>query len=215
MTPMRNWVRVLLAGLLVTAAVVALVVSRSTSPDRIDRAAGLPAAPSAPPGTNVEVPIVDDGPAPSIEGGTGWLNTEPLTDRSLRGTVVLYEFWTFGCINCRHVEPYVRAWYERYHADGLEIVAIHTPEFSYEADPANVEEYVRDHGITYPVALDPDRVIWREWNNHAWPAFALYDGDGRLRHDHRGEGRYQLTEDLIRSLLGVDPASPRAEVPAA
>ena len=212
---MRNWVRVLLAGLLVTAAVVALVVSRSTSPDRIDRAAGLPAAPSAPPGTNVQVPIVDDGPAPSIEGGTGWLNTEPLTDRSLRGTVVLYEFWTFGCINCRHVEPYVRAWYERYHADGLEIVAIHTPEFSYEADPANVEEYVRDHGITYPVALDPDRVIWREWNNHAWPAFALYDGDGRLRPDHRGEGRYQLTEDLIRSLLGVDPASPRAEVPAA
>ena len=210
---MRTWVRVLLAGLLVTVAVVALVVSRGTSPERVDRAAGLPAAPTAPPGTNVEVPIVDAGPAPSIEGGSGWLNTAPLTDDSLRGRVVLYEFWTFGCINCRHVEPYVLAWYERYHADGLEIVAIHTPEQIEDIPSTEVAAYLLHHRIAYPVVLDPDRVIWRAWDNHAWPSFSLYDEQGRLRHHHIGEGQYAATEDAIRAVLGVDPASPRAEVP--
>jgi hypothetical protein len=106
----------------------------------------------------------------------------------------------------------VKAWQERYAVDGLIIVSIHTPEFDYEADPANVADFVDEEGIEYPVALDPDRAVWRQWSNHYWPAFYLYDTDGRLRVQHFGEGAYDSTEDAIRVLLGVDPASPRAGV---
>jgi thiol-disulfide isomerase/thioredoxin len=126
--------------------------------------------------------------------------------------VVLYDFWTFGCVNCAHTLPHVKAWQKRYEPDGLVIVSIHTPEFDYEADPDNVAEYVSDNDILYPVALDPEHRVWRTWDNHYWPAFYLYDSSNRLRLVHFGEGGYDSTEDALRALLGVDPASARAHV---
>ncbi|MCB0981112.1 MAG: redoxin domain-containing protein [Acidimicrobiaceae bacterium] len=208
---MKRSLRVVLATLLVAGGAGAVVVSRHTSTGRVDRAAG--AVPiTAAPGELAIVPVLDDGPPPPVQGGAGWLNAPSPDGPFLSGTVVLYEFFDVRCANCQHVDPYVVAWYDRYHADGLEIVAIHTPELIEDIPSTEVAAYLLHHRITYPVVLDPDRVIWRAWDNHAWPSFSLYDEEGRLRHHHIGEGQYAATEDAIRALLGVDPASPRAEV---
>lgn len=151
--------------------------------------------------------------APPVDAA-GWLNTAPLDERDLAGKVVLYDFWTFGCINCRHTLPYVKAWAARYARDGLVVIGVHTPEFPYEADPANVASYLAEEQIRFPIALDPERRVWRAWDNHFWPAFYLHDREGRLRWFHAGEGAYAETEDAIRSLLGVAPDARRAPVPA-
>ncbi|MEO8696820.1 MAG: redoxin domain-containing protein [Acidimicrobiales bacterium] len=151
------------------------------------------------------------GAAPTVTA-SGWLNTEPLDARGLEGKVVLYDFWTFGCINCVHTLPHVKAWDQRYRDDGLVVLSIHTPEFSYEADPGNVRRFVADNEIRYPVALDPESVTWRAFANRYWPAFYLHDRGGRRRYQHFGEGAYEQTETIIRALLGVDPSSPRAVV---
>jgi len=143
---------------------------------------------------------------------TGWLNTAPLTAEDLRGKVVLYDFWTYACINCQHTLPYVKAWYARYKDDGLVVLSVHSPELEFEADPANVAAFVADHGIKYPVALDPHHTVWRAFGNHYWPAFYVDDRSGERRYEHFGEGRYDETEDVLRELLGVDPSSPRAQV---
>lgn len=201
-----RWAAVLLAFAGVTAAVL---VSRHTTGRSVEEATA--AEPSAIV-VDSDVPVMEPGPAPSINAAAGWLNTGALTDVDLRGRVVLYDFWTFGCVNCQHTLPHVKAWQERYAADGLVILSIHTPEFDYEAVPDNVADYVEEEGITYPVALDPERKIWNGWGNHYWPAFYLYDRRGRLRLRHYGEGFYDTTEDAIRALLGVDPASARAEL---
>lgn len=200
-------IRWLLAVLALGGAAGAVVVSRQATTATIDAAVagGEAEAPA-------ELPVLDPGPAPSVAGAVGWLNTPGLADADLSGHVVLYDFWTFGCVNCQHTLPAVKAWQERYADDGLIILSIHTPEFDYEADPAAVARFVDDNGVRYPVALDPERAIWRTWDNHYWPAFYLYDGEGQLRLRHYGEGSYDTTEDAIRSLLGVDAASPRAAV---
>lgn len=147
--------------------------------------------------------------APAVHP-TAWLNSAPLTSRALSGHVVLYYFWTFECINCQHVQPYVKAWHSRYRDDGLVVVSIHTPEFSFEADPHNVAEYVSSHQIRYPVALDPKSEVWRAFGNRYWPARYLHDRQGRRRFTYAGEGAYPETEDAIRQLLGVPAAAPRA-----
>jgi thiol-disulfide isomerase/thioredoxin len=201
-----RWLAVTLA---LAGMVVAVVVSRHTSPRAV---AGAVAAPPAPGATATAVGVLDPGPAPSIEQASGWLNTPGLTDAAVRGKVVLYDFWTFACINCQHTLSHVKAWQARYASDGLLIVSIHTPEFDFEAQRGNVADYVARNGITYPVALDPERKVWNTWDNHYWPAFYLYDRDGRLRVRHFGEGSYDATEDAIRSLLGVQPGSARAAV---
>lgn len=191
--------------LLVVVGVVALAVAaRQTERER--RAATVTSGSA----DTVELPVLAAS-APTVEA-SGWLNTPPLTSADLRDKVVLYDFWTFGCINCRNTLPWVKAWDERYRADGLVLLSVHTPEFAHEADPAAVARFVADEGIRYPVALDPDRRTWRAFENRYWPAFYLHDRDGRRRYVHFGEGRYAATEDAIRSLLGVDPASPRAVV---
>jgi thiol-disulfide isomerase/thioredoxin len=197
-----------LAALVVVAA-VAVIAGRRATPDEVARAAGQPRTSFA---VAADLPVLSPGPAPSIEANQGWLNTSPLTDADVIGEVVLYDFWTFGCINCKHTLPHLKAWQQRYAADGLVILSIHTPEFDYEADAANVAEFVDSEGIEYPVALDPDSAVWREWDNHYWPAFYLYDQQGRLRVQHFGEGAYDTTEDALRVLLGVAPDSPRAAV---
>lgn len=195
-------------------AAVALVAgavwaSRGVRPDEVARVAG---APTASPRVVSDLPVLDRQPLPSIESAAGWLNSPPLDDADLRSKVVLVDFWTYGCINCQHTLSHVKAWYARYAPYGLVLLSVHTPEFAAEADPENVAEYVEREGIEYPVALDPSRSIWRAWDNHAWPAFYLYDSTGRLRLVHLGEGRYEATEDAIRLLLGVDAAVPRADV---
>lgn len=183
----------------------AILISREATPATI-------AAAVAGDGAAAELPVLGSGPAPSVAGAAGWLNTPALDDGDLVGHVVLYDFWTFGCVNCQHTLPQVKAWQERYAGDGLIILSIHTPEFDYEADPGRVAEFVEANGITYPVALDPERAVWRTWDNHYWPAFYLHDPQGRLRLRHVGEGGYEATEDAIRSLLGVEPSSARALV---
>jgi thiol-disulfide isomerase/thioredoxin len=201
-----RWVAALAA---VVGVVAAVLVSRHTTARTIDAAASAQEEPTA---DAADLVVLKSGPPPSIEQAVGWLNTAPLTDAALRGHVVLYDFWTFACVNCKHTLPHVKAWQERYASDGLVILSIHTPEFDFEAVPENVADYVTENAITYPVALDPSRAVWRTWDNHYWPAFYLYDTEGRLRLRHFGEGSYDSTEDAIRLLLSVDPSSPRADV---
>ena len=188
----------------VVLGVVGLAARRHVDP------ATLTASAAAAPGAPIELPVLAAS-APAVDVDE-WLNTEPLTADDLRGRVVLYDFWTYGCINCRNTLPYVKAWAARYTPDGLVVLSIHTPEFAYEADPANVAEFVAEEGITYPVALDPNKRVWRAFANRYWPAFYLHDRDGQRRLVHFGEGAYTQTEDAIRTLLGVAPDAPRAVV---
>jgi len=129
-----------------------------------------------------------------------WLNSPPLTSEKLRGKVVLVEFWTFGCVNCRHTLPYIKTWSDKYGTDGLLVVGVHTPEFPYEKDRGNVERAIRNLGITYPVVMDNQYEIWNAYKNRYWPAQYLLDAQGRLRHKHFGEGAYQETERMIQTL---------------
>jgi thiol-disulfide isomerase/thioredoxin len=139
-------------------------------------------------------------PAPEISGQS-WLNSGPLALAELKGKVVLVEFWTFGCYNCRNVEPYIKAWHQKYADKGLIVIGVHAPEFSYERVVANVRRYVREHAIQYPVAIDNDFNTWKRYNNRYWPAMYLIDKRGVIRYLRVGEGGYQETEQQIRALL--------------
>jgi len=147
------------------------------------------------------VPLEDLGPAPELQGITAWINTPPLTIASLRGKVVLVHFWTFACVNCQHVQPYVKAWYARYAAAGLVVLGVHTPELSFERDIANVRSAVASDGVTFPVAFDPSYATWNAYHNKYWPAFYFIDRSGRIRHTYSGEGDYAASEQVIRELL--------------
>jgi thiol-disulfide isomerase/thioredoxin len=148
-----------------------------------------------------DVPLAEYGPAPEITGITAWINSEPLSISALRGRVVLVHFWTFDCINCRNVQPYVKAWYDRYAADGLEVIGVHTPELSFEKDIGNVRQAVLDQGVKFPVAFDPDFRTWDAYANSYWPASYFIDRAGRIRHIQIGEGAYAEQEQVIRQLL--------------
>jgi cytochrome c biogenesis protein CcdA/thiol-disulfide isomerase/thioredoxin len=138
---------------------------------------------------------------PPLSGATAWINSAALTPESLRGKVVLVDFWTYSCINCLRTLPYIKAWDDKYKKDGLVIVGVHTPEFAFEKDEANVRKAVRDLGVTYPVAMDNDYRIWRAFNNEYWPADYLVDATGKIRFHHFGEGGYDESESQIRTLL--------------
>ncbi|MDP9421655.1 MAG: redoxin family protein [Pseudomonadota bacterium] len=142
-----------------------------------------------------------EGALPSLDGAVLWLNSPPLTREQLRGKVVLVDFWTYSCINCIRYIPYVRAWAERYRDQGLVVIGVHSPEFAFEKNPANVRKAVADFGIGYPVALDNNLAIWRAFDNRYWPASYLADAQGRIRYHHFGEGSYDKTEGAIRALL--------------
>jgi cytochrome c biogenesis protein CcdA/thiol-disulfide isomerase/thioredoxin len=141
------------------------------------------------------------GTAPDFTGVTRWLNSQPLTMRELRGKVVLIDFWTYTCINCLRTLPYLRAWDERYRDRGLVIVGVHTPEFGFEKDTANVRDAIARNHLRYPVAQDNDYGTWNAWGNQFWPAKYLIDSSGEVRYTHFGEGDYDKTEDAIRALL--------------
>ena len=140
------------------------------------------------------------GTAPELSGGA-WLNSGPLKLGDLKGKVVLVEFWTFGCINCQHVIPAVRSWYNTYKDQGLAIIAVHTPEFDYEKDLNNVKEGLTRLDVPYPVVLDNDWTTWHAYRNRYWPAFYLIDKAGNIRYVHAGEGDYERTEEVIKALL--------------
>ena len=141
---------------------------------------------------------------PSLDGATEWLNTEPLSPDELRGHVVLVDFWTLTCINWLRTEPYVRAWSQAYRADGLVVIGVHTPEFSFEHEIDRVRLATKERDIDYPVAVDNDYAIWSAFDNHYWPALYFVDSDGVIRDHHFGEGRYEQSEREIQRLLGVE-----------
>ena len=155
----------------------------------------------ADPAAAQSMPLEDLGPAPELTGITTWINSPPTTLAQLRGKVVLVHFWTFGCINCIHVQPYVKAWFDRYAAEGLVVLGVHTPELSFERDVDNVRHAVAEAGIRFPVAFDPDFATWNAYRNNYWPAFYFVDKAGRIRHVHFGEGDYDGSENVIRELL--------------
>ncbi len=139
-------------------------------------------------------------PAPEIHAQT-WLNSQPLTLAELEGKVVLVKFWTFGCYNCNNVEPYVKAWYNTYKDKGLEVIAVHSPEFNYEKSIKNVKKYIQREGVTYPIAIDNDFITWHRYQNRAWPTMYLIDIQGFIRHKRIGEDGYATMEDKIQVLL--------------
>ncbi|MFV8242500.1 cytochrome c biogenesis protein CcdA [Mycolicibacterium peregrinum] len=148
--------------------------------------------------------LQDCGPAPDIIGIDGWLNTPdgaPVDLKSLRGRVVLIDFWAYSCINCQRAIPHVVDWYGRYRDSGLTVIGVHTPEYAFERVPGNVAKGAADLGITYPVALDNSYSTWTNYENRYWPAEYLTDANGVVRHVKFGEGGYDTTERLIRELL--------------
>ncbi|MET1009264.1 MAG: cytochrome c biogenesis protein CcdA [Gaiellaceae bacterium] len=156
------------------------------------------------PGLADEQQLDDFGIAPEFRAIEEWINSEPLTMAALRGKVVVLDFWTYSCINCLRTLPHLTAWDDAYRDDGLVIVGVHTPEFAFERDPDNVRRAVREHGIDYPVALDPDFGTWEAWQNRYWPAKYFVDRRGRIRYAHFGEGDYEESERVIRLLLAED-----------
>ena len=144
---------------------------------------------------------MSEGRLASFDGATGWINSELLTPESLRGKVVLVDFWTFTCINWLRTLSYVRGWAEKYADHGLVVIGVHTPEFPFEADRTNVERAVTEMRIGYPVALDPDYAVWQAFGNHYWPALYLADAEGKIQYHVFGEGSYDETERMIQKLL--------------
>jgi thiol-disulfide isomerase/thioredoxin len=134
-------------------------------------------------------------------GTQRWFNSPPLSLKRLRGRVVLIDFWTYTCINCIRTLPHLVAWDRRYRREGLTIVGVHSPEFSFEHDAGNVARAIRQNGIRYPVVQDNDLATWSAWSNEYWPADYLVDARGHVRAAHFGEGDYGQTEHEIRELL--------------
>jgi thiol-disulfide isomerase/thioredoxin len=141
---------------------------------------------------------------PSFVGATGWLNSEPLDAADLRGRVVLVNFWTLTCINWLRQEPYVRAWSRAYRDDGLVVIGVHTPEFSFEHEVERIRPAVAVREIDYPVAIDNDYGVWSAFANHYWPALYFVDREGMISDQHFGEGRYEQSERVLQQLLGIE-----------
>ena len=148
--------------------------------------------------------------SPKIEGISTWINSPPLQLSDLKGKVVLIDFWTYSCINCIRTLPYLNDWYKKYHDKGLVIIGIHTPEFDFEKNAANVKNAVKPDDIQYPVGLDNSFVTWLNFSNHFWPAHYLINKQGTVVYEHFGEGDYDVTENNIRFLLGIDMTAPLA-----
>lgn len=145
------------------------------------------------------------GPAPEFAGlEKKWFNSDPLTKEQLKGKVVLIDFWTYSCINCIRTLPYVTDWYEKYKDQGFVVIGVHTPEFAFEKVTMNVEAAIKKYSITYPVAQDNNYKTWTAYKNQFWPAHYLIDKDGNIVYTHFGEGKYDVTEKAIRTLLGLE-----------
>jgi thiol-disulfide isomerase/thioredoxin len=151
-----------------------------------------------------KIAFTNYGSAPEFTGISNWLNSQPLTLKSLKGKVVLVDFWTYSCINCIRTLPYVTKWYDTYKDQGFVVIGVHTPEFAFEKVTSNVETAIKRFGINYPVAQDNDFATWNAYNNQYWPAEYLIDQNGQIVYEHFGEGNYDHTENAIRQLLGLN-----------
>src|SRR5438105_1169392 len=187
----------LVAAALAAVAVASVVFALRVNPSRV--AGGDPDVAGSP---------VRNG-APAL-AARGWLNSRPLARSDLDGKVVLYDFWTYSCVNCVRTLPHLRSWYDRYARDGLVIVGVHSPEFDFERDHGNIARAARKLGVTWPVAFDDDHRIWDRFANRYWPAKYLFDRSNHLQFVHFGAGDYSHTDDAIRRLLGVPANAPRA-----
>ena len=145
--------------------------------------------------------LADNGQAPELVGLTNWINTPPLTLESLKGKVILIDFWTYSCVNCLRTLPFISKWYEKYKDRGLVVLGVHAPEFAFERDVSNVQKAVDQNRITYPVALDNSFETWKAFDNQYWPAHYFIDKSGHIRHTHFGEGEYEESEKIIVQLL--------------
>jgi thiol-disulfide isomerase/thioredoxin len=183
-----------------TAAAVALLAAAVAS--SAAAIASLVASPAANAAAN---PVSTRNTAPEFTGIDTWLNSEPLTMQQLRGKVVLVDFWTYTCINCIDVLPYVKGWNQKYKDQGLVVVGVHTPEYPFERNTDNVKTAIKRLGITYPVAQDNRYATWNAYDNQYWPAFYLVDKKGHVVYTHFGEGDYEQTEAKIKSLLAENP----------
>jgi len=165
----------------------------------------------------------DEGRMPDLDGAVAWLNSPPLSSKSLRGKVVLVNFWTYSCINSLRELPYMKAWAAKYKDAGLVVIGVHAPEFGFEKNPANVKNAVFDLKVAYPIPIDSNHSIWQAFRNEYWPADYFVDAKGRIRYHHFGEGEYVKSERVIQALLrengapGVDESLVRitAEGPEA
>lgn len=202
---MQRRTALITAAILVVVAAVAVFVAAATNPSTIGGTAEVRSL--------SDLNVIKRGPQPSLAIGQGFLNTKPLKDADLENKVVIYDFWTYSCVNCVRTLPYLESWHERYAKDGLVLVGVHSPEFEFEKDHGNVRDAVKRLGVTYPVVFDDDMDIWNAFNNQYWPAKYVTDRTGDVRYVHFGEGEYKQTEDVIRLLLGVDKSSPRAQDP--
>ena len=154
-----------------------------------------------------ELRVRTEGPLPDLGGAVSWFNTVPLSRRSLRGKVALINFWTYSCINSLRPLPYLKSWAAQYKNDGLVVLGVHTPEFTFEKQRANVDWALRAFNITFPVAMDNDYRIWHAFQNEYWPAFYLVDGKGNIRYHRFGEGQYVDSERAIQLLLKENGAT--------
>ncbi|MBC7780487.1 MAG: thioredoxin family protein [Proteobacteria bacterium] len=190
----------LLAAMIVGAIgalVLAFVESTSVWPPTMSAAAQQPVRQGLTTATRLPV----EREIPPLSGAAEWLNSPPLTAAQLRGKVVLIDFWTYSCINWLRTAPYVRAWADKYKAQGLIVIGIHTPEFEFEKSIENVRRAAKDFRIDFPIAIDNDYAIWRAFKNHSWPALYFVDAQGNVRHHHFGEGEYEKAERVIQQLL--------------
>jgi thiol-disulfide isomerase/thioredoxin len=153
-----------------------------------------------------------EGFMPELNGGVAWLNSAPLSPKSLRGKVVLVTFWTYTCINSLRTLPYAKEWSAKYKDSDLAVIGVHTPEFSFEREQPNVEAAIRAHDLLFPVVMDNNYEIWRAFSNQAWPAFYLIDAKGQIRYHQFGEGSYGKMERNIQELLREN-GSRDAELP--
>lgn len=152
---------------------------------------------------------------PSLSGAVEWLNSPALSSESLKGKVVLVDFWTYDCINCQRTLPYVKGWARKYEKDGLVVIGVHTPEYGYERIIGNVKDQVRKLDITYPVAIDNNYAIWNNYGNQYWPAHYLIDATGQVRYTHFGEGGYDTQEKQIQTLLAEAKSGNVTQMPDA
>jgi len=154
--------------------------------------------------------IVGSSPLYGLSGATGWINSQPLTAKELKGKVVLVDFWTYSCINCLRSLPYIEAWSQKYEDSGLVVIGVHTPEFDFEKQLPNVQKAVKKFGVTYPIALDSNHAVWDAFHNEYWPAHYFIDAKGKVRFEHFGEGNYDQSERWIQQLLQERAGKPMA-----
>ncbi len=164
-----------------------------------------PAVPQPPTGLTGAPPFLDT--AGDLREIDGWLNTDATSYDAFDGQVQIVQFWTYSCYNCKNTLPYIQDIYAKYQPDGLEIIGVHAPEFSFERDPANVELAAAELGVTWPIALDTERLNFRNWQGgpNYWPRTYVVDQNGEIRFDEIGEGRYQELEDTVAWLLEHGP----------